>query len=79
MISSVKYSWHLSLHFFDRMLTQSWNFYENNIILWYYKIWAKEVWKVVHGLIATTKTKKHYHNEKIACHFSLQHIITKTM
>ena len=34
--------------FFEEMFSQSRNFYENGMILWYYQIWPKVVWKV-HG------------------------------
>ena len=34
--------------FFEEMVSQSRIFYENNMILWYYQIWPKVVWKV-HG------------------------------
>ena len=63
--------WHVSLHFFDRMVSKSRNFYENNMILWYYQIWPKVVWKVVHGLMDTvtrTKTKKTLPSWKTRAH-----------
>ena len=55
-------------HFiFKGMLSQSTNFYGDNIILRYYQIQPKVVWKVVHGWMDTIsrKRQKHYHNEKL--------------
>ena len=67
--------------FLDRMLAQSRNFYENNMILRFVlSDPAKSSLKVVHGLMDTiTRTmthKKHYYYEKISpLFFSMQCII----
>ena len=47
-ISSVQYTLSIIALFFEEMFSQRRNFYENNIILWYYQIRPKVVWKV-HG------------------------------
>ena len=48
LISSVQYSLPFITSFFKGMFSQSRIFYENNMILWYYQIRPKGVWKV-HG------------------------------
>ena len=48
MISSVQCSLAFITSFFEGMFSQSRNFYENNMILWYYQIRPKVVRKV-HG------------------------------
>ena len=62
VILSVQYTLSFITSFFEDMFSQSGNFYENNLILWYYQIRPKVVCKVqlVHGLMDTisrTKTK----------------------
>ena len=45
--------WHLSLHLLDRVFPKV-----GTMILWYYQIKPKVVWKVVYGLMNTiTKSK----------------------
>ena len=47
-MSSVQYTLPFITEFFEGMFSKSGNFYENNMILWYYQIRPKVVWKV-HG------------------------------
>ena len=48
VISSVQYTRSLITSFFEEIFSQCRNFYENYMILWYYQIRPKVVWKV-HG------------------------------
>ena len=57
MILSVQYTLSFITSFFEEMFSQSRNFYENNMILWYHQIWPKVVWKVHVRLMDRTKTK----------------------
>ena len=45
-MASVQYTLSFITSFFDKKFSQSRNFYENNMILWYYQIRPKVVWKV---------------------------------
>ena len=44
--SSVQYTLSFITSFFEEMFSQSRTFYDNNMILWYYPILPKVVWKV---------------------------------
>ena len=46
VISSVQYTLSFITSFFEEMFSQSRNFYDNNMILWYSQILSKVVWKV---------------------------------
>ena len=48
VISFVQYTMSFITSLFEEIFCQSRNYYENNMILWYYQIWPKVVWKV-HG------------------------------
>ena len=48
VISSIQYTLPFITSFFEGMFSQSRIFYENDMILWYYQIPPKVVWKV-HG------------------------------
>ena len=48
MISSVQYTLSFITTFFEEIFSQSRNYYENIMILWYYQIRPKVIWKV-HG------------------------------
>ena len=48
VISAIQYTLAFITSFFEGMFSQSRDFYENNMILWYYQIRPKVVWKV-HG------------------------------
>ena len=46
VITSVQYTLSFITSFFEEMFSQSKNFYENNMILWYDQIRPKVAWKV---------------------------------
>ena len=46
VISSVQYTLSFITSFFEEMFSKGRNFYDNNMILWYYQILPKVVWKV---------------------------------
>ena len=48
VMSFVQYTLSFITSFYEDMFSQSRNFYENNLILWYYQIQPTVVWKV-HG------------------------------
>ena len=59
---------------------QSRNFYEKNMILWYYQIRSKVVSKVHGALIRFQEQRqKHYHYEKLESVVFMQCIIAKKM
>ena len=64
--------------FFEEMFSQSRNFYENNMILWYYQNWPKVVWKVhgawIDGYDSRAKTKS-LPLRKIRVYNSKNHVI----
>ena len=68
--SSVQYTLTFITSLFEGMFSQSRNFYENNIILWYYQIRPKVVWEV-HGAWIDGYDKN-------LLFFSVQCIIAKT-
>ena len=51
VISSVQYILAFISSFFLKECFPKKGFYENNIIVWYYQIRSKVVWKVMHGLL----------------------------
>ena len=74
VISSVQYTLPFITSFFEGMFSQSMNFYENDMILWYFNIRSKVVWILcmVHGLmdpIPRTKTKTLSLRKLRVCYF----------
>ena len=64
---SVQYTLAFISSFFDRVFSQSVNFYENNLILWHYQIRPKSGLESVawmDGYDYQNKDKKNYHYEK---------------
>ena len=48
------------------------------MILWYYQIWPKVVWKV-HGAWIDFQSKDYHYDKEESVIFSVQYIIAKTM
>ena len=82
VISSVQYTLPFITSFFEEMFSQTRNFYKNNIILWYYQIRPKVVWKVHGAWIDGYDSKNKDKNITIMknkSYFSVQYIIAETM
>ena len=83
VISSFQYTLAFITSFFEGMFSQSRNFNENNMILWYYQIRPRVVWKVhgawIDGYDSQNKDKTLPLRKLRVCYFFIQCIIAKPM